>query len=501
VNLGIIAKQSVRNSLITYTGIALGFVLTVFLYPQILNPDQYGLTRVMVSAALILSQFAHLGFQNLILRYFPFFKNASPEKHGFLFWALTVPFGGFLLFTVLFFLFDELLIQVYSERSPLFVDYYLWLLPLTLFVLYFEVLNNYLRSLLDSTTGSFVNEVAQRLFAIFFLGIYFLELINFAQFVTLFVLSYASQPLLILGQIIRKKEFQIRPNFTILKKQLVKGMANYSLYSLLGGLTTVLVWNVDVLMLGSMAGLDSTAIYAIAFYVGSVIAVPQRSINKIATPLISEFIKQKKWGEVDIIYKKTSLNQLILGITIFGIIWLNVDLLFSFLPEVYSDGKWVVFIIGIGKLIDIGNGANGVILLNSRHYRVSFYTNIVLVCVTVLANYLLIPVYDIEGAAIASAGAIFVYNGVKFLYVKVKMKMTPFSFKTVVVLLLGSVALITSGFTQFGFENPWIYGTLQTLIYLSLFVAPILYFRVSEDINQLIFSSIIKGNNESTSDK
>lgn len=486
--MGIIAKQSVWNSLITYLGIGLGFILTVFLYPQILNPDQYGLTRVMVSAALILSQFAHLGFQNLILRYFPFFKNASPKQHGFLFWALTVPFGGFLLFTLLFFLFDELLISVYSERSPLFVDYYLWLLPLTLFVLYFEVLNNYLRSLRDSTTGSLVNEVSQRLFAILFLGFYFFGWISFAEFVALFVLSYASQPLLILAQIIRKKEFQIKPNFKILKRPLIKGMANYSLYSLLGGLTTVLVWNVDVLMLGSMAGLDSTAVYAIAFYVGSVIAVPQRSIDKIATPLISEFIKEKKWREVNKIYKKTSLNQLILGFTIFGIIWLNVDLLFSFLPEIYREGKWVVFIIGIGKLIDIGNGANGVILLNSKHYRVSFYTNIVLVIVTILANYLLIPVYGIEGAAIASAGAIFIYNGVKFLYVKWKMKLTPFTYKTLIVISLGVIALFISSWVNFKIDNLWITGTLQSLIFLLLFAVPILYFKVSEDIHNLIFN-------------
>jgi len=130
-----------------------------------------------------------------------------------------------------------------------------------------------------------------------------------------------------------------------------------------------------------------------------------------------------------------------------------------------------------------------VILLNSKHYRVSFYTNIILVLVTIVANYLLIPQYGIEGAAIASAGAIFFYNGVKFLYVKLKMKMTPFTLKTAVVLSLGIAALYISGLSDFGFDNLWISGTLKSLIYLALFVAPLLYFRVSEDIHQLIFNS------------
>lgn len=484
--MGIIVRQSVFNSLITYTGIGLGFILTVLLYPHILDPDQYGLTRVMVAAALILSQFAHLGFHNLILRYFPFFKKTDPENHGLLFWALVIPFGGFLLFTVLFFLFDELLIQVYSDHSPLFVDFYLWLLPLTFFVLYFEVLNNYLRSLRDSTTGSFVNEVSQRLFAILFLGVYFFGWISFGQFVILFVLSYASQPLLILAQIIRKREFRVKPNFDILRKPVIRGMANYSLYSLLGGLTTVLVWNVDILMLGSLSGLDNTAVYAIAFYIGSVIAVPQRSIDKIATPLISDFIKQKKWAEVESIYRKTSLNQLIPGILIFGIIWINIDLLFTLLPEVYGAGKWVVFIIGIGKLIDIGNGANGVILLNSRHYRVSFYTNVILVVITVTANYLLIPIYGIEGAAIASAAAILIYNAVKFAYVRVKMDLMPFTRKTLAVIALGIISLTVALEIWSIFETIWLDSAFRTVVFVTLFMLPLLRYSVSGDLNELI---------------
>lgn len=484
--MGIIARQSVFNSLITYTGIGLGFVLTVLLYPHILNADQYGLTRVMVAASLIFSQFAHLGFHNLILRYFPFFKQAAPKNHGLLFWAMAVPFGGFLLFTGLFFLFDELLIQVYTERSPLFVDYYLWLLPLTLFVLYFEVLNNYLRSLKDSMTGAFVNEVAQRMFAILFLGIYYFGWISFSVFVILFVISYASQPMLILVQIFRKREFQVRPNLEILRKNLVRGMANYSLYSILGGLTTVLVWNVDVLMLSSLSGLDSTAVYAIAFYIGSVIAVPQRSIEKIATPLLSEFIKKKRWADVQSIYQKTSLNQLIFGLFIFGVIWINIETLFSLLPEVYSAGKWVVFIIGIGKLIDVGNGANGVILLNSRHYRVSFYTNIILVIVTVTANYLLIPRYGIEGAAIASAAAIFIYNSVKFFYVWMKMDLMPFTGKTWGVIILGALALILSVKFWAIFDNDLAEGIFRTLLFSILFILPVIRFSISDDLNELI---------------
>jgi O-antigen/teichoic acid export membrane protein len=401
------------------------------------------------------------------------------------------------MFAVLFFILDDFFIRFYSERSPLFVDFYLWVLPLTLFIVYFEVLNNYLRSLRDSTTGSLVNDIVQRIFAILFLALYFFGLLSFAQFISLFVFSYASQPLLIAIQIFRKKEFKLRPNFGILRKPLVRGMANYSIFSLLGGLTTVLVWNIDVIMLGSMTGLESTAVYAIAFYIGSVIAVPQRSIEKIAGPLLSDFIKNKKWADVASIYRKTSINQLIPGVLIFGLIWLNLDPLFMILPEVYSGGKWVIFVIGIGKIIEVMTGANGIILLNSKHYRVSFYTNIILVAITITANLLLIPIYGIVGAAIASALALFVYNSVKFLYIWMKMGMQPFSLHTLIVTGLGGAVLYIAA-NWISIEIMWLEIMVKSLVYMISFLVPLIFIKSSPELNRLIFQTLNKDSNEST---
>ncbi len=489
--MGVIVRQSVTNSLITYTGIGLGFILTIFLYPHILHPDEYGLTRVLISASFICSQFAHLGMHNVIMRYYPFFKRADSEDHGFLFWAVAIPVIGFLIFLVLFFLGEDLLIRFYEDRSVLFVEYYLWVLPLTLFILYYEVLNSYLRSLRDSTTGSMANEVTLRLIAMMVLALYFFEWISFGQFIMLFVLSYLNQPLTILYKIWRKGAFRLKPNFRILRRPLYRGMLNYSFYSLFGGLTTVLVWNIDVMMLGSMAGLGQTAIYAIAFYIASVVTVPQRSIEKIAAPLISSFIKEKNWGEVGSIYQKTSLNQLLPGIFIFGLIWIHIDTLFLLLPEVYSAGKWVILIVGIGKLIETGTGSNGIILINSKHYRISFYTNIILVVITIALNYLLIPAYGIEGAAFASAFAIMVFNSVKCLYIKIRFGLQPFTWKTLFVVLLGSITLVLVS-EWLHFEYKWIEIPVKTILFSGLYLVPLIYYSVSPDLNTLLKSILQK---------
>ncbi|MEX0660774.1 MAG: oligosaccharide flippase family protein [Balneolaceae bacterium] len=483
--MGIVVRQSLLNSLITYTGIGLGFVLTILLYPHILDPDQYGLTRILISASMISAQFAHLGVRQSIIKYFPFFTRTNTEKHGLLFWTFLIPLVGFILFGLMFWLFQDAILNYYRQESPLFLDYYLWILPITLFILYFEVLNSYLRSLKDSTSGSIVSEVLNRVFVILFLALYFFDLIRFSHFVLLFALSYGVQPILLGFQIYRKGEFKLSPNLNILRKPLVKGISTYGLYSLLGGLTTVIVWNVDVMMLGAMSGLADTGIYAIAFYIGSVITVPQRSIEKIAAPLVSEFITEKDWDSLSEIYRKTTLNQMITGLLIFGLIWINIDLIFALLPEQYAAGKWVVFIVGIGKLFDMATGVNGTILMNSKHYRVSFYTNLFLVGVTILTNYLLIPIYGIIGAAIATALSILFYNTVKFFYVWAKMSLQPFRISSLLITLLGilTIGLIT---LFIDFESVILNTLVRNILFLSTFLMPLLYLNASPDLNRLI---------------
>jgi len=245
------------------------------------------------------------------------------------------------------------------------------------------------------------------------------------------------------------------------------------------------------LMLGSLAGLDQTAIYAIAFYMASVIAIPQRSINKIVSPLLADFIKNKEWNEVGSIYTKSSLNQLIPGIFIFGLIWINLDVVYHMMPDFYAAGRWVVFIVGIGKIIEMITGVNGLILINSRHYRVSFYTNLILIAVTIGANYIMIPLYGIEGAALASVLAILIYNGTKYLWVLIKMRLQPFTKKTVIVTLLGIGSLsVTQLFTLSDFYL--IEAIFNSVVFTVLFAGPVIIFSISEDLNDMLKNMVDK---------
>jgi O-antigen/teichoic acid export membrane protein len=483
--LGVIIKQSIQNTVISYIGIILGFISTILLFPRILTPDQYGLTRLLISLALVSSQFAHLGVKNIIIRYFPYFRSSEQSKARLLTLTLLIPLCGFLFFTLLYLLSDDLFITYYEDRSALFNSYYLYLIPLVFATLFFEVLNNYVRALQDSVTGSFLNEVLMRALIILLLITYYFEFISFTAFMMGFVGTYCIQPFYLLAYLYLHGELNFSYPKLDKRAPFVKGMGVYGAYSFLGGLATLIVGNIDVIMLGAMTNLNDTAVYAIAFYVGSVISVPQRSIIKIASPILANLLKENKFGEIDSLYKRTSLNQLIAGILLFIGIWANMHNLMYLLPEEYQGLESIVLIIGVAKLFNMATGINGAIIMNSKHFRFDLYTNILLIGLTITSNYFFIQYWGMLGAAIATALSIFIYNFIKFIFVWIKFDMQPFRWNALAVHMIAAICLGIS------WQIPYLYNFVIDLIVRSgiitiIFTGSILLFDLSDDVKNLL---------------
>ena len=481
--MGVIKQQSIVNTFITYIGIVLGFISTIYLYPNFLEPDQYGLTRLLLSVSFVFTQFAHLGMNNTAIRFFPYFEDENNDHNGFLFLVLVVPITGFILFLGVIFFFDDLLISYY-DTSTYFGDYYLLLIPIVFGLLYFEVINSYVRARLHSVPGSVISEVILRVITILLLVLFWYEWITFEQFMIAFACSYIVQPLLLLLFLFVKGELFLKPNFAYLKTTLVKRMANYGLFAVLGGMTTLIVNNIDIIMLGSLAGLTETGVYAIAFYIGSVIIVPQRSLGKIAPSVVAKHLKEKNYDEIERIYKSSSINQMVPGLLIFIGVVANLHNLNDILPDAYASASPVIIIIGLSKLIDMTAGINGAIILNSKYYRFDLISMIILIIFSISLNYWLIPILGMTGAAIATATSLFLYNLIKGIYVWIKFKMQPFSSRILVLIGFSSILLFGSLQTAY-FDNTYLDILIRSVAITLIYSFGVLSLNISEEVNSI----------------
>jgi O-antigen/teichoic acid export membrane protein len=240
-----------------------------------------------------------------------------------------------------------------------------------------------------------------------------------------------------------------------------------------------------MIMIGAFLGLEHVAFYTLAFYIGSVIKVPGKSIISISVPLLAKAWEEQDFKQIQTIYSKSSINQLIIGGLFFLCVWINIDAIFSILPEKFSHGKWVVLYIGLAQLFNVAAGVNGAIIINSKYYKYDLYTNLLLVVITLISNYLLIPKYGINGAAMATALSVLLFNLIRLILIKLKMNLQPFSLKTLyTILILIAIYGISLYLPLSG--NLYLDVVWKTFVVVAIFIPLLLSLELSEDINKLV---------------
>ena len=491
--MGIIVRQSFRNAIISYVGVAIGFANTIWLFPRILEPEQYGITRILVAVAMIAAQFSQLGTNNATTRFFPRFRTNDKRHRGFLSLLGLVSLTGFTITTALFLLFRVQITGLYAESNNLFGDHYLLLIPLLGAILFFNALDFFSRSLLDSTAAAFLREVALRLFGSAALAIYFFGYTDFEGFMLLFVGGYVAHTLIMTVILAIKDQLRFNSDFLKLDKAMFREMASYCTYAVMGGLAGLTINNIDVLMLGSLSGLADTAVYTVAFYLANVISIPARSVSRIAYAAVAESLNSGDLANVKTIYKKSSISQFVSSGLLFVLIIANFDTAMLFLPERYQGVSLVVLFVGLGKLFDMVTGVNGGIIVASKYYRFDMYATLSLIGISALTNLLLIPRYGLEGAALATMISLVLYNSGKMLFIGKVFRMTPFTWATPKA---AAILLISGGLAYAIPTAPyWLAdAAMRTAVVGLTGLLPVWWLNLSPEINGLIKKMVRRGN-------
>ncbi len=420
--MGVIARQSIRGAMANYLGVAIGFFTTFFVLTDCLTQEEIGLTRVMVDAAMLFSGLAQLGTNASIIRFFPFFKSDDDKNHGIFGWSILLPFIGFSLFALFFFLFRQDIVDVYSQKSPLITDYAYLLLPLTFFALYLTVFETNASVLLRITVPKLVREVVIRLFNLVCYLLYGYGVISLDLFVLLFCMSYGVAMLINLFYLLSLGKISFRIDWSFADRSRLKEMAKYTLFMT----ATVLAGNIPLinsLFLGAQTGLALTGVYTIAFYIANIVEVPYRSLGAISRPMISQAVRDDNWAEVNRLGKQVSLHQFLVSSLIFYFIWINLHPLFAVIPHgsEYVGGVGVVFFLGLAKIVNSSLSIGTDILNYSKFYPFSLLFIALLTVSAILFNNNLIPLWSINGAACATLFSYALYFACLLSFLKIKI--------------------------------------------------------------------------------
>jgi len=272
--MGKTRKAGAVNVIISYVGVALGYVNVAILFPKFFDPDQMGLRAVLIEFSALLSQFTLLGFTGLTNKYFPYFRADAVKQKNFLWFIIGGPLAGFIFFSGIVFLFRDYLFLNYKDTSPLIFEYYILIFPITFCVAYSMLLEIY-SAYFNPAVGTFLREIFLRALSTIFIFLYAFNIIDIHSFWYLFAGSYVLALLILVLYLIRIGEFKLRFSWMPVEKEMLKPMFLFSMFGFFIGSATSLIIKIDTVMIVYiLKNLTAMAIYSLALYISALIEIP-----------------------------------------------------------------------------------------------------------------------------------------------------------------------------------------------------------------------------------
>lgn len=481
--MGVIRQQTIKGTFYSYLGVIIGFVNLAVLSPLVFTSDQIGLTQVIIAVATVLAQMGSLGFNNVTNRLFPYFRSESKDHNGFLSLAFLVTTAGFIISLVLLFIYLPRFTEINQEKSSLLSEYAFYIPVLLGLVMLFTLLDNFCKVLFNATIGIALKEVAVRLANLACIILFYFRIIDFNTFMLLFVLTQALPALIIIIYLLIKGEFRFTGFRHMMDKNMLRQIVSLCIYGIIAGLSGIALTNIDKYMVNHYNGLSDAGIYSIAVYFATLILIPARSLGKISVPVVAEAWKRNDLEQIRDIYRKSSINQFIIGMLILVGIFGNMNNIFRLLPQEYAAGEMVIIFYSVANIINISTGVSQYILGTSSLYRYQTYLMIILIFVLIVSNIILIPLMGMTGAAIASLISMTVFTLLTLILLKMKFRLWPFCRNHIIMLVVSAIIWAVSFIIP---EMDLIVDILvRSAVITIMFIAATVVFRLSDDATKI----------------
>lgn len=488
--MGIVQNDAFKTMLISYIGIVLGYVNKGVLFIILLYPEQIGIINLLLTLGVLFAQISNVGTVFTTWKFLPYFKNDQNRHYGFLPLMLLFVIIGISICTVLTIVFRVEIQTFYESKSSEFNSYYYWFLPVGIGYSLFMLLESYLRSFYRNIISVVSYELILRLLILAILVLFAFGWISFDTFVLLHSFAYLVPMLILLFYLKSIDELNLSISTIKISKRFRNIILQFTSFNYLNTLGNVVVQSLDVIMIAWLVGLEGAGVYASIVFLTSALLVPYRSITRISAPLVADYWKHREFGKMKELYTNVSSVSLFIGLASFSWLWMNIDFLFTFIPEekqlAFAPGIWVFFFLMMGRLLDMFFGLNGSIFSTSKKFKYDLIFTLVLIVLVYGLNLLFIPYWGIIGAAISTGIALIVYNVARVIFVWNIFKIHPFTKNQFIIIGLGLATILGWELISPFIENKWLHTLLATIFFLVVFITPIFIFNLEIQIKQYL---------------
>jgi O-antigen/teichoic acid export membrane protein len=401
-----------------FGGLILGYILTLII-ANLFGARGLGDYVLAITVLRLFTLFSKLGFDTTSIRFLATF---SDQKK----WSSIYHFRKQIIFILLFTsIFSSLAMYFfalpiselinanhrYIQLNSFFV------LPLTFFILHYQSL----RGIKRIADFSFFYRVSQVLFSIIFIIVLYQFTISkdvpiYAYLLSVFVVFILS--IISFRYWLKKKSLGIESaELEIIGYRKLFSISIPLMFA--QSVQFIMAWT-DKLMLGAMTTSSDVGVYHTAFKLSMFASIILMSINSIAAPKFAE-----SYAKNDIIGLKKiaqqSTKMIFWGtLPLLIVFFLFPGFLLGLFGEEFKIAVITFLIISCGRLVSSFSGPVGNILqmtgMQSIYAKILFFGSVF----NIILNLWLIPIYGINGAAIASMISVIIWNISMVLVVKNK---------------------------------------------------------------------------------
>jgi O-antigen/teichoic acid export membrane protein len=410
-------------------------LIPLYTDPKFFSTDQFGILGILEIIALVMTALLASGLPQSLTRWF-WDKEHRGNQKGIFFMSLSTQIIVSVIFCLVFIpLSGTLSLLIFSKPD--------WAKVIAFVILAsgIQAINNVINTLMRLQSKSLLYTLTNlaKLITVLSLTLYFivskkmgLEGIYLAQ-----VIGNALVVLLLLG-------YAIKNSMIFFDKEIFKSMSVYGFPLLLANIAAAMLSVMDRFSLNSLTVLKSVALYTLATKVTSVLklvlvdsiklALGPMMIKRIGTP------DNKRFYSKALLYSSFILMFAIVGVSLFSFEIIK----FVATSKAYWDAVVIIPVLALS-----------IFFVNMKEVTVyglhiAKKTNIIggivvfSLFMSLILNVLLIPVWDITGAAIATLLSQFIYWYACF-YFSQKVFYVPYEIRKILVMLFVGAALSFSG--------------------------------------------------------
>lgn len=488
--MGIVFRQSVKNTLVIFLGAVLGTIIIWLSTKYIVEKQLFGYTKTITIQAVTLSQILLMGLNNTLSVYIHRYADNLNKRRLLITLCFSLPLIIIGVFTIFYILCKTWILRHFQpDDIPLMQEFYLWFPFYTLLFVYMVIFEQYLGSQMKIAVSAFMREVVVRVLSIILLLFYAFNYINFHNFVVGTILIYVVPVFIFYILSLKTDSFRLTINLSYIPNNEYREIIHFSWYHFLFTGSVLLLGTMDALLipLYDHKGVSSIAIYSVAIFLISFLQMPYKAMLMGSYTVMAKAFSDNDKPKATNFFVRSSINMFIPTVIMAVLISCNLNNAVAIIKNGYAEIIPIFLILLIGKLFDIATGMNDQVLSITNYYKFNFYLSLILIFVLFLLIRILVPVYGIYGAAWSTTITIIIFNSIKYLFVYKKLNMQPFSKNTFITLFAGGVTSVIGYYLPF-LLNPVIDALIRSIVIMVVFLLLMLWLKPSEDLVEYLES-------------